>query len=443
MDSRAGTPAAGWYPDPARPGTARWWDGSAWTEHSVLIDEARPEPDGGETALPTTAALPAEQDGREAGAAPAAPGSAAPGSAATLSRRERRALDERLGSDPASSPPVVFAPFAAPPAAADDSVVTPDPFEGAAGWAPVAASAASAGETVPAGDPALPAGETAPPVAVQPSAATAAQLADAAPPVPGTAAPAESLQPGWPVLPQLAAPGSALDVASADYEPMARTYPSSAAAPPYLIRGSLPTGTVGAWALALMPIVIGAALAAIAVLVVLPDPNVLLMTTTVLLAAAGFGIGTLVWTILFAALDRRRLRALGHDRRPSVLWAVLLGPVAYFLARIVALRDSGRRAAAPLVGYILALVLVGVGAGVAVGAGAASLTAVSAIGSIESSLEVSLAELGMEYDVMCPSGIELAQGAVMTCEARDDIGVAALVEVTITDPAGEFSYRMV
>ena len=30
---------AGWYPDPASPTSARWWDGTRWTEHTALLEQ--------------------------------------------------------------------------------------------------------------------------------------------------------------------------------------------------------------------------------------------------------------------------------------------------------------------------------------------------------------------------------------------------------------------
>lgn len=35
---------AGWYPDPASPTSARWWDGTGWTEHTVPLDRTPPAP---------------------------------------------------------------------------------------------------------------------------------------------------------------------------------------------------------------------------------------------------------------------------------------------------------------------------------------------------------------------------------------------------------------
>ncbi len=38
------TTPAGWYPDPTAPGTERYWDGTAWTDHSRPISVAPPAP---------------------------------------------------------------------------------------------------------------------------------------------------------------------------------------------------------------------------------------------------------------------------------------------------------------------------------------------------------------------------------------------------------------
>ncbi len=54
---------AGWYPDPAAPGTsARWWDGSSWTEHALPLAELTAAPQVPAYAAPSaeTVVLPVE-----------------------------------------------------------------------------------------------------------------------------------------------------------------------------------------------------------------------------------------------------------------------------------------------------------------------------------------------------------------------------------------------
>jgi hypothetical protein len=39
--------APGWHPDPAQPGTLRWWDGVRWTEHVQPAPGSAPAPAAG------------------------------------------------------------------------------------------------------------------------------------------------------------------------------------------------------------------------------------------------------------------------------------------------------------------------------------------------------------------------------------------------------------
>ena len=54
---------ANWYPDPNSPGTLRYWDGQAWTEHTAA------DPNGGGAAAPSAAGAPAPDYSMPAGLA--------------------------------------------------------------------------------------------------------------------------------------------------------------------------------------------------------------------------------------------------------------------------------------------------------------------------------------------------------------------------------------
>lgn len=87
--TRAAAPAAGWHPAPDRPGSLRWWDGSAWSEHYS---------DG--------AARPAEPDTQKPGAAsPArAETAAAESTSAPATTEPARSMRRRASGEPNGKP---------------------------------------------------------------------------------------------------------------------------------------------------------------------------------------------------------------------------------------------------------------------------------------------------------------------------------------------------
>ena len=77
-------PAQGWYPDPNDASRLRWWDGSAWTDHTHGGDEA-----GAQAAAATPAASQAATPADTQAASPGAGGivsNPAPGAGAAGSR---------------------------------------------------------------------------------------------------------------------------------------------------------------------------------------------------------------------------------------------------------------------------------------------------------------------------------------------------------------------
>lgn len=235
--------------------------------------------------------------------------------------------------------------------------------------------------------PAAPAAPTPAPV----SAAAAstdfdAMLAMAPPPEPGTAAaPVSTARVAAPFAGADSTPGPmrsrsfaepAVDgePGSADFGPLARTWPGSVASAP---TRAPRTSTGAAWMLALLPLV-GLPLAAIVfaqpLVALVPalagvlgpvasavDAGIAFLPAAIAPYAVLIVVGLLlVLSLLLAIVDAASLKRLGHEKRPSAVLG-LLTPVAYLAARAIVLRGKGAGASAPLwVALVLTLLVAAV-----------------------------------------------------------------------------------
>lgn len=391
-----GGTAAGWYTDPADASSIRWWDGAGWTGHTQPNPAAAP-PVGAPVAAPV--------------APPPVAASAAPPITSTV-------------------PLVPSAPYVPPPFADPSAVVSPATGPRRTGMSmpisePVRLVPPTSGSipvTIPGFDEPLPPPRTGPEPLAVPSGVAAGVPQPASASTPWTSAPTSATT--------FAQPTGSIDLASVDYEPMTRTWGSGRGSSAQ--RAVTGVTTAGAWMLALSPVLqLGLAGLGWALTAGGTSPATVVIT-------AVLGLIAVLWIVVAAVLDYRRLGALGHEFRPSVVW-ILLGPFFYLMARAIHVYRTTRTGTAPTWVYLALVVVVGVGS--AVGSLALPREAsLSELRSVESTLAAELRDQGLVYSVQCPEQASASLGTSFVCTAYDEVGPAALIRVTWTG-VGDFRYE--
>lgn len=394
-----GSTAAGWYTDAADPRLIRWWDGAAWTEHTQPNPEAAPAPipvapppfAAAPIVAPPPFAVPAETPL----VTEPAPGPRRRGTSMPISE------PVRLVPPTSGSVPVTIPGFDEP---LPPPRTGPEPLAVPTGTGPFSAAPTGA----PLGGPA--------PLAVPPGAVMRAPQ------------PASASTP-WTSTGTFAQPTGSVDLASVDYEPMTRTWGSGRGSSSQ--RSVTGVTTAGAWMLALSPVL---QLGLLGLGWAITEGGASPLTGVI---GGVLGAVAVLWIVLSAILDYRRLGALGHEFRPSVAW-ILLGPFFYLMARAIHVYRTTRRGTAPA--WVYLALAVTVGAAASLGSLALPREASAAdLRQVEQRLEQELQAQGIAYTVLCPSQASASLGSSFVCTASDDVGPAALIRVTWTG-VGDFSY---
>ncbi len=427
--------APGWYTDAENAALIRWWDGESWTDHTQPNPSA-PAPDA--SAYPPPVSATNSIDSTRASSIPMPTPSAPvpppfaeptgpdlvvpPAADAVPSRREARTSGSP--SIPVSAPVKLVPPTSS-------SFPISEPVRLVPPTSPVAESAPSgwpapnpAAHGVASTAPPEPSWASAEPTRTSDSGSFAVMPLATVPPTPASAGTP------WTSSSSFAQPTGSVDLASVDYEPMTRTWGSA--------RGGSSTRTVtgvttgGAWMLALSPLL---QLGLLALGWVLTDGGTS-SSTTIIGSALGFVL--IAWVIIGAITDFRRLGALGHEFRPSVLW-ILAGPFMYLIARAIHVLRTTGKGVAPTWVYLALSIVVGVAAG------AASLAlprdaSLAELRQVETTIAADLQQQGLDVSVMCPSEATLAAGSTFVCTAFDDIGPVALLRVTYGGVPGSFTF---
>lgn len=244
-------------------------------------------------------------------------------------------------------------------------------------------------------------------------------------------APASATTP-WTSSSSFAQPTDSVDLASVDYEPMLRSWGGPRGGTSN--RSVTGVATAGAWMLALSPLVV---LGLLALGWTLTDSGTSSSTTIV---AGSFAFVLLVYIVIAVIADFRRLGALGHEYRPSVLW-ILVSPLMYLIARAIHVHRTTGRGSAPTWTYVVLSIV----AGAAVGGASVVMpreASTSELRQVETSIVTSMQQQGLDYTVVCPDQATLEIGSTFVCTAYDEVGPVALLRVSYGGVPGSFTFTV-
>ncbi|WP_394771276.1 DUF2510 domain-containing protein [Lacisediminihabitans sp.] len=407
--------SAGWYADPEDDGRLRWWDGEAWTADVIaaaaVVQETAPEtrPENQPESQPDAV----HED------LPHAVPDAVAGTEVFLSRRQLREKNGPLTTESAEEPeptePEATAPQA-PVAPTDEPRPPSSPHPEVPPLEPRPLS-------VPAGWFDDPTGlelnrwwngtEWTEHTAPKPAEPVAAE------------SPATAFRPRVPEIETLPQDLTHAYVPFGDHRSWQAHMPPMVTAP---IRWNTP----GAIAVGFTPLV--GLIAAVGIVALT------LLGSGAWWWSIGAALLPLLWSIAFASRDRIKLDVWGYEARASLGW-LLLGPLAYLIARTVRVHQRVHRGSFPLWLFIINSVLISalaVGAGVGLGASVAA----RGTAAIEQQTEAGLRAQGHEYSVVCPASLTIfVVGSTFDCIASDAAGTVGTVSVKITGANGMFAYR--
>jgi hypothetical protein len=140
-------------------------------------------------------------------------------------------------------------------------------------------------------------------------------------------------------------------------------------------------------------------------------------------------------SLFFAEADRRKLRALGYLKVPSLWWMLLAPPLVYLIVRTVVVWGEVRKGIAPLITFLVVNLVGGVAAGFLLVLLLPGALGIGASTEFASSLQTGLDQKGGHFTVTCPPSLPTTINSTFTCTAVDSKGTSHSLSIEVIQGA--------